>query len=222
MHIFSNSDLSKEQLASAIAQLSLPGAELNDLPADDPRKQTAALNSGVFTILVDQLRKSFPDEEIRMLCSDLWNLCNNQIMPVVMLEPGILTTITLLGMGKKVDGKVVMTSASIGLPDNYYQMALENSTLQMGGIVYIASQARDFWNKKTADPMMVQKRAKAYEVTYILETQKLMPEYVCNEYQKSCIETTPNGIKDIMELLYESQPTPPEDSYLGEKPNFNR
>jgi hypothetical protein len=73
MHIYSNINLTEDEISKAVAQLTMPGIDVNSV-ADEPRKKSAHLNSNIFTLFTHQLRSSFPNEAIRDLCGDLWNL----------------------------------------------------------------------------------------------------------------------------------------------------
>lgn len=211
--IISNVDLPKEQFVQALAGF-LSDGMWAEKSSNAGEREAGEKNGKSFTIIVDMLRKDFPDQRIRDLASDLWNLVNNMIVPTVMIPNFKYTqSISFMALGSK-DGTTAK-NGSIIVPVEYYKLIRSNPIMAAGGVLFVASQARDYWNGKLSDPDAVVKRSKAYEATYLHLVLKmpLASNYTPTSYQQDIIKAYPGGLDDIAELLYECQSTPLENTY---------
>lgn len=200
--------MNRETVAEMIAAFS-PGPHAvheNELPDGDPLKAAIQPISDTFTNGVAFLKHFFPNPTIRDIMAMTWDLVGNQITPVVM-GPDV-PTLTFAVMGTRLKPK-----AMIFMPHNWLQMIghqLPSSSIyQMGALVFVGSQAVDFYNGKFfEEPRDAEKRARAHEAEYLITTDYLPGTIGFNDYQKGVIDEYPKGLStpSIQPLLYKSKP----------------
>ena len=84
--------------------------------------------------------------------------------------------------------------------------------MQFGAIVYTASQARDYYNKRLTDgPDVVHKRSLAFEADYlhsiVVHPSVSQAMFKPNEYQQKVMQMYPKGLGSLdVVLWYESKP----------------
>jgi hypothetical protein len=108
------------------------------------------------------------------------------------------------------------------LPPDWTERLGENPTLQMGGLAYAASHARDYYNKRDdskADREFGSKdergapvtRALAHESEFFHWVAKNDPKFKPNKYQAKVMAEFPDGVRSIPpEIAYEPEPFWPE------------
>jgi len=169
-------------------------------------KDAVVKMSEAFTGGVGFLKHFFPNPAIRELMTMVWDLVGNRITPVA-CGPSV-PTLTLAVMGNR-----QLLQAIIFMPHNWLQMIGHkppNSVIyQMGGLVFVGSQAVDFYNGKFLDsPHDVEKRARAHEAEYLITVDDPIGTVGFNDYQKKLLDEYPKGLAtpSIRSLLYKSKP----------------
>jgi hypothetical protein len=171
--------------AELTSALLLRAVEMNDLPDTDPDKQKMRLMSDTFTAAVDFLRSQFPNDSIRALMAMVWDLVGHRVAPVV-FGPDVPT----LSFAAVQRGDV--ESAVIIMPHQWLERVKVDVVNETGAIVFVGSQAVDFYNDRIRDRTAM--RGAAYEAEYLLTAKKLSPSYVFNEYQRGVLEDFPEGL----------------------------
>lgn len=181
-----------------------PGTHIDKLPDDDPKKRVGQLIGETVTSGVDFLRSVFPNEAVQKLMKLVWDIIGHKITPIA-LGPQV-PSISLA-----VFGSPALPQAAIFLPHNWLDDVKADPVLQMGALVFVGSQALDFYNQKVGrapaqGPESV-RRARAYEAEYLLTVKKMGPQTKFNDYQKKVLDDFPEGILTpaIRDLLYQSR-----------------
>ncbi len=106
-----------------------------------------------------------PDPRLNDVAKLLWVLCSSRTVCTAMTE---VPSLHFMGLIKdKTDGK---DRGVVLIPLNWIKLFSVDPWLQLGAVMYSASKARDFWNKKIADEaggLEVERRAKAYEAEFL-------------------------------------------------------
>lgn len=162
-----------------------------------------------FDAFVDLLRdsKRFPNNQVNELVTLGWRLIGNKITPVVLDQWGT-PTLSFAAMGKVQEhvGVIIM-------PTNYIDLVREDPVMQLGAIVFTASQARDYYTGKMGNESShdINKRARAFEadalntLDHLAQGEGLQLEW--NTYQQAILAEFPRGLEDLAENL--RYPTPP-------------
>jgi hypothetical protein len=140
-----------------------------------------------------------------------WELVGNRICPTA-----ISFVPTLSFWAEARDGELI---AFILCPQNWVQMVKADPIMQLGGLVFNASKAKDYWNQKvpgltdTDEDSM--ERCWSYEAEYLNYVSALKPSFAPNDYQKKVMDKYPNGLRSARPgVHYHSRPFP------GEGPPF--
>jgi len=184
------------QLAAALLS---EAVEIDDLPDSDPGKKVMRIMSDTFTSAVDFLRSSFPNEPVRALMAMVWELVGNRVVPVIHgLDVPTLSIAAIQDGGTE--------SAVIAMPLRWLARVKADIVHETGGIVFVGSQAADFYNGRIRD--QTASRAAAYEAEYILTFKRLEPSYKLNEYQLGVLKEFPEGLasEKAKPLLYQRKP----------------
>jgi hypothetical protein len=175
----------------------------NKLPEGDPLKNLISPMSDRFTSGVGFLKTVFPNQAIRELMTLVWDLVGNRITPVAM-GPQVQS------LSIACTRRLGMTQAIIFMPHHWLAMIKADPIYQLGALVYVGSQAVDFYNGKLYEsPQESENRARAHEaeflLTHIVIATSTPP---MNDYQKGVLEEYPLGINTpaIRHLLYTSKP----------------
>ena len=149
------------------------------------------------------LKTSFPNKDINEMMSLVWDLFGHNIVPVAVTPTVKSASFLLIGDNKACRGIVL-------LPWNWSEIILENPIEQIGALVFVGSQACDYYNGKLYSQINSKDtlaRARAYEAEYLLTVKNDLPEYRFSEYQQEIIDKFPQGINssEIMPLLYTSR-----------------
>lgn len=92
------------------------------------------------------------------------------------------------------------TVCFIMCPSNWHEMLLKDPFMQMGGLVFIASQAKDYWNLRLSSQYEnrkeeIKNRARSYEAELLNYFAKYKSEkFSANDWQKETIKLYPGGI----------------------------
>jgi len=147
--------------------------------------------------------KTFPNPEINQLMLLFARLVSNEVTPT-----GVTDAVPTLGFfceKLRLDEKALVL-----IPIDFVEQFRENPIRQLGALVYIASQARDFYNGRYYDRRQMKHRAYAFEAEFVLTMQLIDPEFVPDEYQRQIIGHLPLGLRSLPPALsYESMPYPP-------------
>lgn len=150
---------------------------------------------GEFTDLVAYLKspKQIDNPSINKLMSLFESLVGNLVTPVA------LTNIQSLHFYcEQRKNKVVCL---VMCPSNWHEMLIEEPFMQMGGLAFIASQAKDYWNHRFTSEFhsqkeQIMKRAQSTEAELLHYFSKNKSDkFVPNDYQKEIMLTYPEGIK---------------------------
>lgn len=164
--------------------------------------EQASFCASTFTAIVAALRDKIfcPNPRIIELADLLWELVGNKVTPFA-----VTTELSsLLGFWtERISGQkkgVVMCHPA------WHQAAMQNIIMQAGGVVYIASQARDYYNDKFEDRTAMLHRASAFEADFLL-TLKDTDVFRQTVYQQGVMKNFPEGLRSLrQELWYESKP----------------
>jgi hypothetical protein len=190
--------------------------DADKLPTDDPIYIKGKALGDKFSELVDLLRTN-KNPRLAMLGTLIWRLVGNHVIPVAMVEGIPTLSFTALRNPAGIMGMVIC-------PEDWLEQIEANPLYCMGGIVFVASQCRDFWNGKilypaqdqdqsatfgpgpqiATDPIVL-KRAFAYEAEYlhsIFPSGDLKP----NDYQSKVMAAYPKGLDTSLDLIYDGKP----------------
>jgi len=128
----------------------------------------------------------------------VWNIIGQGIAPCAVVEgvPSVSFTVVSAQHGPR---------AVILMPPDWMQQMAADPLMQVGSLVFVGSQARDYYRgkiKSAADSALVGQRARAYEAEYLLAL-RAMGYTKFNEYQEAVLSEYPNGVP--AELAYDSK-----------------
>ena len=144
---------------------------VEDLPGEETAPEIAKIRSqcleigNVFTSMVHVLRSDpgLP-EKVRQLAALLWDLVGNRITPVA-FGPEV-DSIHFWAEVPSEKGK--NSVGCIMIPHHWLTLVNKDPFMQFGAIVYTASHARDYYNKRlTDDQDVIHKRSLAFEADYL-------------------------------------------------------
>lgn len=174
-----------------------------DLPTDNPLKNMAEMVIKTFDEIVDYHRSAFPNPDINALMSLFWRLVGNKVTPTV------LTNQELFGLHfycEVHDGSKV---AAVIVPCHWLKLVIENSIMQCGGVIFIASQAQDYYNEQYGSESMTM-RARVYEAEFLKTILNIIPNHKLNDYQIKVLEAFPQGLDSLPDdLKYDGKPFDP-------------
>ena len=166
------------------------------LADDDPRKASGVAVGNLVTQTVGGLRDLFPNRWINDLMGIVWDIIGRRIVPAAV---GPTATPSMAVHGYK---------AIILLPQTWPAMMAQDPIMQVGAMVFVGSQARDFHRgliRSIAGSEMAKMRAKAYEAEYLKTCLSLsIGSPTFNEYQREVLAMFPNGLTSRPDLAYES------------------
>lgn len=168
---------------------------VDDLLPGDPLREHGQETGDLFTFLVETLRdpNGFPNPEINRLLNLTWWLVNQKVLQTA-LTPGIHT----MHFGCN----AACTQGMFAIPYDWTTQCIIDRIFCTGGLVWAASQARDFHNKRMAqqDNTVIQ-RARAYEAEYYL-TVRSENWFRPSDYQRAILAAYPEGLASAKHLLY--------------------
>ncbi len=193
-----NTNLHAEVVSAFIQK----GANVEDLPDGDPKKVLGRNVGDTFTQGVGFLKTSFPNDAIRQLMALFWDLVGNKITPVA-LGPNVATlSLAVFAEADNIPRAIILP------PHHWLDLVKQDPCLQMGALVFVASQARDFYNQRCIGQYEATiKRARGYEAEFLHTIARHSP-IVFSEYQRKTMEEYPNGLltMSLKDLLYKSKP----------------
>lgn len=130
----------------------------------------------------------------------LWDMVSNSYCPVAISDA--MKSLHFLGVGKSED--YTDTKALILMPPTWFDMAKKEPLMQLGAIVYIASHAKDYWNKKLGEESIP--RGQSLEVELIKRMIKKYGEIPLTGYQNYILRQFPEGVISVLDLHYNSRP----------------
>lgn len=116
---------------------------VEELPPDDPELASLKRRGDAFTNGVELLRSVFPNPHINKLMGMVWDLVGHKIVPVASGAPVAVLSVAVVR--ERDTGQLV---ARIFMPDNWIAMIDSNPFYQLGALVFVGSQAVDFYNDK--------------------------------------------------------------------------
>jgi hypothetical protein len=84
-------------------------------------------------------------------------------------------------------------------------MIQKNAIYQLGALVFVGSQAVDYYNGKIwSEFEKAKNRARAYEAEYLMTLKEAVPDLTLNEWQQDVLGAFPEGIRSaaIKPMLY--------------------
>lgn len=182
------------------------GQKAEDMPEGDPLRVRGERAAAYFTDGVGLLKTYYPNESIRDLMAMTWDIVGHRIVSTA-IGPAV-PSLTLA-----VAGNPVAPHAMIFIPHNWVAMIDENPTYQLGALVFVGSQAVDFYNSRILrESEAAKKRARAYEAEYLITLRDAGPSRPLNEWQEGLLRDFPVGLRteSVVPLLYRHKPfTPP-------------
>lgn len=155
-----------------------------------------------------------PNKALNKLGKLFWRLVGNKITPAA------LTNMDLPGLHvwteKHNSGSSVF---AVMVPVNWVKSFNAEPFMQLGGMVYTASQAADYWHgklNKQSDAEAMISRAWAYEAEYLLSVGHSLKSLNCdfkyNSYQQKVLDRYPLGLASLeVENRYSLKPYVPND-----------
>lgn len=177
--------------------------------ADDPFYKSCKLMEAEFSDLVDVMRqeKWLPLPQVNGLMSLFWRLVGNRIAPAAMT--GVPTVSFWCEMQQR--NFIPRSIAVIMVPEKWHDMIVADAHTQMGALVFVASQAKDYWNHKFLPgpgqtPEQCKKecldRAWSHEAELLHYFQRTVPDFKPNDYQKHVMEKYPYGVFESIDMQY--------------------
>jgi len=158
------------------------------------------LAESVFTNGIDFLRQHFPNSTINRLMGVVWDVVGQRVAPICFdLKVPVLSFI--------ITGIRQAPQAMIATPSNWVSMVRMDPITQLGGLIYVGSQAVDYANERF-DRANVSKRAKAYEAEYLNTVKSLTSGWQPLKYQTEIMQEYPDGVltPKAHKILYSPQP----------------
>lgn len=171
----------------------------DELGIDNPEFKKNKLMESEFSDLVDVMRKDnwLPLPAINTLMTLFWRIVGNNVTPVVM-NPSVPTLSFWCEIHQSV-GHQNRSLATIMIPHNWHDLLVEDAHMQMGALVFAASQAKDYWNHKfpSSTKKEIHDRAWSYESELFHYFVRTSPGFKANSYQSKIMEEYPNGIASV-------------------------
>lgn len=164
---------------------------INNLDKGDPRYSVGKAFEEKFTTMVEGMMNpshlSLPS--INILMRLFWRLVGNKVVPSAMGGVPTVSFLAEVRQGKSV-GMVIC-------PIDWLERIQQDPYYQMGALIYVASQAKDYWNHKFVPGSKKEILARAYsceaEFLHFLKTTDPVG-FVPNPYQQKIMDEYPNGI----------------------------
>ena len=166
----------------------------------------------IFEGAIDLLRNpmSVRHHGINKLMANLWRLIGNRVVPAAMIDQPPFGYDGLFFWAEPNSG-----TAAIMIPQNWLQQISQDRWMQMGGLVFTAVQANDFWHGKVVagQSKNIEARSFAWEAEFLWYLAKTPGyEFVANEYQQKVMKSFPEGVASLDPALrYELRPYLKED-----------
>jgi hypothetical protein len=181
------------------------------LPPHEALAQHGKTASRELTAIVDMLRRPeiTPNHRINELAALAWELIRHNMIPFS------LGPVSEVHFAAEVSSE--FQKAVIICPMEFAKRVKVNVIYSMGAIVYVASQARDYYNGKFVRfheetgkwldcRKEVTERARAYESEFLHAIECMAIGYAFNDYQEEVMRQFPGGLASRPRLIYESKP----------------
>lgn len=185
-------------------------AQQNELPKSDTLRFPEFVDKSVetFDVLVDFLRDSerFPNTEVNELVTLTWRLIGNRRTPVTLDQWGV-KSLSFVAYKEESSQKAMFI-----MPTDFIDLVREDPVMQMGAVVFNASQGRDFYTGRLISDgsQIVNRRARAFEAETLHTLSRMAKgEGVTlrwNPYQSGVLNEFPQGLRDLPNRL--NYPTP--------------
>jgi len=180
------------------------------LPPDDPRRQQSERLGIAFSSMMSFLGTHFPEQRINSLASTAGEILRMGKVFVAMTNEmeDIFFTALLPKPGTMENGYPVAARAAILLPVRWDQKVRSDYFLQLGGVLFQASMAVDFYNERHYADVPgpnIGLRAAAWEATYLEKLRETNPGIPLSEHQTMTLARFPGGFnnpKTAKDLLY--------------------
>lgn len=161
-----------------------------------------AFEGMLMSLRVDKLIKS---PLLKDACDLLWKLVGSKITPAA--ATNVVNSLHFFVESK--DKELKTARAMILLPEDFAFMSTINLPFHLGGIIYTASKAKDYWNLKIADDeQVIEKRAHSMEAEFLLTVIRDYPriQEALNPYQRKILQKYPEGIESALDVHYKTRP----------------
>ncbi len=190
-----------QTVAEVMAAFIKGGERVEKMPKGDPLRVKGEKLGNRFTEGVAML-KLWPSPHVRALMSMVWDIVGNRVVPIV-LGPEV-DSLSFAAMGDP-----SMPDAIIFIPHEWEKMIQEDPVCQLGALVFVGSQAVDYYNGRvTHEFEAVKKRARANEAEYLATIRESTPDHKMNEWQQRVLDEFPSGLgsERIQKYLYRHKP----------------
>lgn len=182
---------------------------VNQLPPLNDLAARGKVVGDTVTTVVGILRNPLitPNRRINGIASLAWDLIGNN------MTPAALAGVPQVHFGAQVSND--RKQGVILVPLDYHERVAQDFIFNAGAMVFVGSQARDWYNDKLAywedgklvdGRQEVMVRARAYESEWLLMIKGLDLGYEFNEYQQKILDEYPEGIESRPDLIYNSKP----------------
>lgn len=165
-----------------------------EMGTNDPFFLKIKLIQDDFTDLVSVMKKYeyFSNPSINELMSLFYLLVGNKISPVAVND-----AVSALNFWCETTNR--QSLSVVMLPLNWHEMLIEDAYMQMGAMVFAASQSKDYWNNRFIpdEKKEIHKRASSYEAELLHYFLRNSNDFKPNEYQKKIMNNYPNGIASV-------------------------
>jgi hypothetical protein len=172
-----------------------PGsAHIDDLDPNDPDAYEAKSLEVMFTTIVAALTKH-GNRKIAILGQHLWEVINQRLVHVARDARPPTLSFLVATTGGVVQGIILV-------PVGWLAMIQVDPAMEVGAIVYVGSQAVDFFNGrlKFDSSDRIRARAAAYEAEFL----KTLPRSTLNAYQQEILGKFSNGFDEQFSYAYRS------------------
>ncbi len=153
-----------------------------------------------FYSYIDFLRnpERFPNKDINSVTTLMWRLIENNEIPLVLDQWGIMPSLRFAVFGKAIEQRPILI-----IPTSFLQQTENNPVSQLGDVAYMASQCRDFYcgEIKGDNSREINARAQAFEAEALLELQEMASQegvnLVFNIQQLECLARFPKGLRSL-------------------------
>lgn len=186
-----------QTVAEMMAAFTKGGERVEKLAKGDPRRVNAEKLGNRFTEGVAML-KLWPNPNVRTLMSMVWDIVGHRVVPIA-LGPEV-ESLTFGAMGNP-----AMPDAIIFVPPKWEKLIQEDPVCQLGALVFVGSQAVDYYNGRVGyEPEAMKRRARANEAEFLMTIKTDTPAHKMNDWQASVLEEFPEGLSSprIAKHLY--------------------
>lgn len=170
-----------------------------------PEKTEYILIQDQLTAWIDKLRQPslFHNKTINNLMSLFWNLIGHKITPAAITPIHSISFIA--------EQRGTSASGIVLCPPHWRKLTKDDPYMQMGALVFCASQAKDYWNFKipSSDKQAhteSSRRALMHESEFLFFLTETASDFAPNPYQQEVMNKFPKKLQQFPELSYEGMP----------------